>query len=100
MQISRYAKLASYASRCKALVTVMVVSVITLTVLRVYIPVLLGEAVTEIVSKNSATVVLEISLEIIGLSAISALFQFALGYGGNIHAKHCKRNHAHNHDSD
>ncbi|MDG6994602.1 MAG: ABC transporter ATP-binding protein [Nitrososphaerota archaeon] len=84
MQFDRYTKLASYAKKYKALVSVMVVSVVVLTILRVYVPILLGDAVTEIVARNSALTILTISLEIIGISALSSVFQFALGYGGQV----------------
>lgn len=84
MQFETSVKLAQYARKYKALVAIMVVSVIMLTLLRVYIPFLLGQAVTEIVAKSSTNTILLISLEIIGVSAISAAFQFTLGYGGQM----------------
>ncbi|MHB8700501.1 MAG: ABC transporter ATP-binding protein [Nitrososphaerales archaeon] len=60
----------------------MTLSVLALTILRVYVPVLLGEAVGDIVAGTRITPVLIISFEIIVISSVSAIFQFALGYGG------------------
>ncbi len=61
----------------------MLASGVALTGLQVAIPLLIGNAVTIILaSKNAIHGVLMISLEIIGLSAASAVFQYSLGYGG------------------
>src|SRR5579872_3908520 len=60
----------------------MLVSVVATTVLRVYIPLLLGYAVNVIVGNETLGTVLIISLEIIAVSALSAAFQYGLGYGG------------------
>ena len=60
----------------------MIASALLLTYLRVLVPVLTGGAVSDIVGSNSLSAIVVISLEIIGVSAAAALFQFALGYGG------------------
>ncbi len=62
----------------------MVVSVLALTGLRVIVPILLGNAVTDILAKEPLNSILIISLEIIVVSAVSSVFQFGLGYGGQI----------------
>jgi ATP-binding cassette subfamily B protein len=82
MALERYVKLGSYVKKYWVVALLMVVSVTMLTVLRVVVPVLLGDAVTDIVSKKPLTNVLLISVEIIIVSGISSLFQFGLGYGG------------------
>jgi ABC-type multidrug transport system fused ATPase/permease subunit len=80
--LSKYRKLASYAKPYKSIVIVMIVSVLALTALQVYIPILLGNAVSDIVSRGAMQRVLEISLEIIGIASLAAVFQYGLGYGG------------------
>ncbi len=61
----------------------MLASAAALTALQVVIPLLIGGAVAVILgSRNALQAVLVISLEIIGLSAASAVCQFSLGYGG------------------
>ncbi len=82
LPLSNYRKLARYAQPYWRTGVFMVVSVIALTVLRVFIPVLLGQAVGDIVASKQITSVLIISLEIVAISSVSAVFQFALGYGG------------------
>ena len=82
LPLSNYRKLARYALPYWRTGVFMVVSVIALTVLRVFIPVLLGQAVGDIVASKQITSVLIISLEIVAISSVSAVFQFALGYGG------------------
>lgn len=60
----------------------MLISGLVLTGLQVIIPFLIGDAVDVIATSRSLGAVLVISLEIVGLSALSAIFQFGLGYGG------------------
>ncbi len=79
---TKYRKLASYARPYWITFGLMLVSVILLTALRVYVPLLLGEAVQDIVDLRQVGAILPISLEIIGISAVSAVFQYGLGYGG------------------
>lgn len=57
-------------------------SVVTLTLLRVYVPILLGQAVGDIVAGEQISTILFISILIILVNAIASVFQFALGYGG------------------
>ena len=78
----RYRKLLTLIVKYRALCLVMLASVIATTILRVYVPLLLGNAVNVIVGNESIGTVLLISLEIIGISALSAAFQYGLGYGG------------------
>jgi ABC-type multidrug transport system fused ATPase/permease subunit len=83
IQIEKYLKLGEYLRRYKRTIALMLVSGVALTGLQVAIPLLIGNAVTTILaSKNATESVFLISLEIIGLSAASAIFQFSLGYGG------------------
>jgi ABC-type multidrug transport system fused ATPase/permease subunit len=78
----RYAKLLTFIAKYRALCLIMLLSVVATTALRVYIPILLGNAVNIIVGKQTLGTVLTISLEIIAVSALSAAFQYGLGYGG------------------
>ncbi len=55
---------------------------VVLTVLQVIIPFLIGDAVDVIGTSRALAAVLVIAIEIVGLSAISAVFQFGLSYGG------------------
>jgi ABC-type multidrug transport system fused ATPase/permease subunit len=80
--LERYTKLLSYIGKYRGLSLIMLISVIATTILRVYVPLLLGNAVNEIVGKQSSSAILNISIEIIGVSALSAAFQYGLGYGG------------------
>jgi ABC-type multidrug transport system fused ATPase/permease subunit len=83
IQIEKYLKLGEYLRKYKRTIALMLVSGVALTGLQVAIPILIGNAVTVIlVSRNGSESILVISLEIIGLSAASAIFQFSLGYGG------------------
>jgi ABC-type multidrug transport system fused ATPase/permease subunit len=83
IQIEKFLKLAKYGRKYKRTIALMLVSGVALTGLQVAIPLLIGNAVTIILaSRNAIQSVLMISLEIIGLSAASAIFQFSLGYGG------------------
>src|SRR5487761_897558 len=83
IQFEKYRKLAEYGRKYKRTIILMLVSGVALTGLQVAIPLLIGNAVTVILaSKSPIQSVLVVSLEIIGLSAISAVFQFSLGYGG------------------
>jgi ABC-type multidrug transport system fused ATPase/permease subunit len=83
IQIEKYLKLGEYLRKYKRTIALMLVSGVALTGLQVAIPILIGNAVTVIlVSRNASESILVISLEIIGLSAASAIFQFSLGYGG------------------
>ncbi len=81
-QFDRYLKLAAYGKRYWPTVTLMLTSVVFLTLFRVLVPVLTGNAVTDILASNSLQLVLMISVEIVGLSALAAVCQFVLGYGG------------------
>ncbi|MFI5421676.1 MAG: ABC transporter ATP-binding protein, partial [Nitrososphaerales archaeon] len=78
----RYAKLLTLIVKYRALCLIMLLSVVATTALRVYIPILLGNAVNIIVGNQTLGTVLTISLEIIAVSALSAAFQYGLGYGG------------------
>lgn len=83
IQFGKYRKLAEYGRKYKRTIALMVASGVALTGLQVAIPLLIGSAVTIILaSKSQLQSVLLISLEIIGLSSASAVFQFTLGYGG------------------
>ncbi|MHB1907887.1 MAG: ABC transporter ATP-binding protein [Nitrososphaerales archaeon] len=83
IQFEKYKKLASYGKKYKRTITLMLTCGVLLTVLQVAIPFLIGRAVTVILGSSSPTQeILVISLEIVGLSAASSLFQFGLGYGG------------------
>ena len=83
IQFEKYKKLASYGKKYKRTITSMLTCGVLLTVLQVAIPFLIGRAVTVILGSSSPTQeILVISLEIVGLSAASSLFQFGLGYGG------------------
>jgi ABC-type multidrug transport system fused ATPase/permease subunit len=83
IQFEKYRKLAEYGRKYKRTIILMLVSGVALTGLQVAIPLLIGNAVTVILaSKSPIQSVLVVSLEIIGLSATSAVFQFSLGYGG------------------
>ncbi|MDG7000934.1 MAG: ABC transporter ATP-binding protein [Nitrososphaerota archaeon] len=83
IQFDKYKKLASYGKKYKRTISLMLACGALLTVLQVAIPFLIGRAVTIILgSGNPTQQVLVISLEIVGLSAASSLFQFGLGYGG------------------
>lgn len=81
-KFEKYFKLLAYGRKYWQIACLMIGSAVALTVLRVLIPLLTGSAVTDILASSSIASVLMISLEIIGVSAIAALFQFALGYGG------------------
>ena len=78
----RYFKLAAYGRKYWTTVALMIGSSVALTILRVLVPVLTGNAVTDILASNSLDSILVISVEIIGVSALAAVFQFTLGYGG------------------
>src|SRR5487761_838073 len=78
----RYFKLAAYGRKYWTTVALMIGSSVALTILRVLVPVLTGNAVTDILASNSLDSILVISVEIIGVSALAAVFQFGLGYGG------------------
>ena len=83
IQFEKYRKLADYGRKYKRTIALMLVSGIVLTGLQIAIPLLIGNAVTVILaSKSPIQSVLVVSLEIIGFSAASAIFQFSLGYGG------------------
>lgn len=83
IQFEKYRKLADYCLKYRRTIVIMLASGVALTGLQVAIPLLIGNAVTIILaSKNAIHGVLMISLEIIGLSAASAVFQYSLGYGG------------------
>jgi ABC-type multidrug transport system fused ATPase/permease subunit len=83
IQFEKYRKLARYCIKYKRTVILMLVSGVALTGLQVAIPLLIGSAVTIILtSRNALQAVLLIALEIIGLSAASSVCQFSLGYGG------------------
>lgn len=81
-RFEKYFKLLAYGRKYWQIGCLMIGSAVALTVLRVLIPLLTGSAVTDILASSSISSVLMISLEIIGVSAVAALFQFALGYGG------------------
>ncbi|HKW05236.1 MAG TPA: ABC transporter ATP-binding protein [Nitrososphaerales archaeon] len=81
-KFEKYFKLLAYGRKYWQIACLMIGSAIALTILRVLIPLLTGSAVTDILASSSIAYVLMISLEIIGISAVAALFQFALGYGG------------------
>jgi ATP-binding cassette subfamily B multidrug efflux pump len=81
-KFEKYFKLLAYGRKYWQVACLMFGSAIVLTILRVLIPLLTGSAVTDILASSSIASVLLISLEIIGVSAVAALFQFALGYGG------------------
>lgn len=78
----RYFKLAAYGRKYWTTVALMIGSSIALTILRVLVPVLTGSAVTDILASKTLESILVISVEIIGVSALAAVFQFTLGYGG------------------
>jgi ABC-type multidrug transport system fused ATPase/permease subunit len=82
VRLENYLRLASYGKKYWPTVTLMVASVVFLTLFRVLVPVLTGDAVTEILGSNSLQRVLVIALEIVGVSALASVCQFALGYGG------------------
>ena len=83
IQFEKYRKLADYCLKYRRTIVIMLASGVALTGLQVAIPLLIGNAVTIILAtKNAIHGVLMISLEIIGLSAASAVFQYSLGYGG------------------
>ena len=83
IQFEKYRKLAEYGRKYKRTIVLMLVSGVALTGLQVAIPLLIGNAVTVILASNRPIQsVLLVSLEIIGLSATSTIFQFSLGYGG------------------
>jgi ABC-type multidrug transport system fused ATPase/permease subunit len=83
IDFTKYHKLIGYGTKYKRTIVLMLASGAILTALQVEIPILIGNAVGIILSSNNvANSVVLISLEIIGLSAASAVFQFSLGYGG------------------
>ncbi len=83
IDFTKYHKLIEYGNKYKRTIALMLASGAILTALQVEIPILIGNAVGIILSSKSVidSIVL-ISLEIIALSAASAVFQFSLGYGG------------------
>jgi ABC-type multidrug transport system fused ATPase/permease subunit len=81
-RFEQYFKLAEYGSKYKRTVALMLSCGVILTGLQVIIPFLIGDAVDIIGTTRALGAVLVISLEIVGLSAASAVFQFGLGYGG------------------
>ncbi len=78
----KYFKLAEYGKKYKRTITLMLTCGIILTGLQVAIPFLIGDAVNIIGTKSSFYGVVVISIEIVSLSALSSVFQFGLGYGG------------------
>lgn len=60
----------------------MLVSVIALTVFRVLVPFLTGQAINDIVGKQPSSSILVVAIEIVLVSGLSAGFSFGLGYGG------------------
>lgn len=80
--LRNYAKLMRYVRPYWLTALLMVMSVVALTALRVYVPILLGRAVGDIVAGEQIPTIVSISILIILVNAIAALFQFALGYGG------------------
>ncbi len=60
----------------------MVASALALTTLSVIVPFLTGNAVQIVLTSHSMTQIQTIAIEIVVISAVSAVFQFGLGYGG------------------
>jgi ABC-type multidrug transport system fused ATPase/permease subunit len=82
--LHRYTKLAAYIKKYWRVAVLMLVCVVLLTILRVVIPILLGDAISDIQLHLPLETILVISLEIVAINALSALFQFGLGYGGQV----------------
>ena len=83
IDFTKYHKLIEYGIKYRRTIALMLASGAILTALQVEIPILIGNAVGIILSSKSVIdSIALISLEIIGLSAASAIFQFSLGYGG------------------
>jgi ABC-type multidrug transport system fused ATPase/permease subunit len=81
-RLEKYRKLAEYGKKYRRTVALMLTCGVILTSLQVFVPFLIGDAVSVISSSRSLANVLTISLEIVGISALSSVFQFGLGYGG------------------
>ena len=80
--LERYLKLWRFVRRHWALATVMLLSGVAVTGLRVLVPFLAGEAINDIVARQPIGSVLALALEIVVVSGISAAFGFGLSYGG------------------
>ena len=78
----KYARLFALVKRHWPIAAVMVACVTALTGFRVLVPFLTGEAVNDILAKSPVSSVLQLSVEIVAVSAISAGFSFGLSYGG------------------
>lgn len=80
--LSTYIKLWGIVKRRWPIALLMLLSVGALTVLRVVVPLLTGDAVNDIVAKAPMSSILLIAVEIVLVSAAAAVFSFGLSYGG------------------
>ncbi len=80
--MEKFRKLARYSRKYWLTLTLMVASAIALSTLNVLVPFLAGSAVEIILTSRSIVGIQTIAVEIVAISAVSAVFQFGLGYGG------------------
>ncbi|MGI0081051.1 MAG: hypothetical protein ACRECH_15690, partial [Nitrososphaerales archaeon] len=79
--MEKFRKLARYSRKYWLTLTLMVASAIALSTLNVLVPFLAGSAVEIILTSRSIVGIQTIAIEIVAISAVSAVFQFGLGYG-------------------
>ena len=78
----KYLRLLALVRKHWTIAAVMAVSVSALTGLRVLIPFITGDAVSEIAAKTPISGVLSLAVEIVLISAAAAAFSYGLSYGG------------------